>query len=181
MTRAVRRIAALTCGALAWPGPALAHGGAPVRIVADRPAGPYVVSVWAAPDVGAGMLWVVYAARDGAPFVAPTAVRVGVAPVSRRAAEVLHDARPERVGRGARFVAHVAFDRGGAWRVRVVTEGPAGGGEVRARVTATPAGAPGPVGLALYASPFVLVAGVWRRAALVRRRPSGRGVALTSA
>lgn len=150
------------------------HGGVPVRVLDDQRAGPYAVSVWATPDVGMAMLYVVYDAPSGAAFVPPTSVRVGVAPVSGRVAEVLYDAHPEPVRHGARFVAHVMFDRGEPWRVRVVTEGPAGGGEVAARVQAMPADALGPLGLALYAIPFALVAGLRGRAALARRRAADR-------
>jgi hypothetical protein len=188
MTRHVRLLAALTCAALAAlaaPAPARAHGGMtrvgrPVRVVDDRPVGPYLVSVWAAPDVGSGTVHVVYAPRDGAPFVAPTAVRVGIAPVSGRLTEALYHARPESVRRGARFVAHVTFDRGEAWRVRVVTDRPAGRDELAAELTTTPVGAPGPLGILFYAAPFLLVAGLWGPAAVARRRVAGRAVALAS-
>ena len=44
---------------------------------------------------------------------------------SGRAGEMLYDAHPERVRYGARFVAHVDFDRAETWRVRVVTAAPA--------------------------------------------------------
>lgn len=169
--------AALACAALAWPRPALAHHGAPVRVVADRRVGPYVVSVWTAPDVGMGMVYVVYDAPAGVPagvpFVVPTTVRVGVAPASGRLPESLHDARSEAVRHGARFVAHVPFDRAGVWRVRVATTGPSGGGELTAWVDVAPAGAMGPAGILFYASPFLAVAALWSRAAAARRRASG--------
>lgn len=184
MRRRARRLAALAgslaAGALACPGVALAHGGVPARVVANRSAGPYVVSVWAAADVGTAMIHVVYAPRGEALFVAPTAVRVGVAPASGRLTEAFYDARPDPVRRGARFVAHVALDRSEEWRVRVLADGPAGRGDVTARVRATPPGMLGPFGLALYAAPFVLVAGLRWRAAAARRAAAGPRVALAS-
>lgn len=177
--RVVTLVGGLTAPALAL---ALAHGGVPARIVADQRAGPYAVSVWARPDVGMGVLYVVYKARDGAAFVAPAAVRVGVAPASGRRAEVLYDARPEAVRTGARFVAHVAFDRGETWRVRVITAGPtAPVGDVSARLAVTPGARLGPAGLVLYAAPFVLVGGLWWRVAAARRRATGSRAVLTSA
>lgn len=183
----VRRTAGLAGAALAvllaFAPPALAqmrHGGVPERIVADRRAGPYLVSVWAKPDVGAGMLYVVYDAPAGMAFVAPTAVRVGVAPASGDVRERLYDAHPEPVAHGARFVAHVRFDRSEAWRLRVLTEGPAGGGEVIAQVLVPPAAGLGPLDVALYALPVILIAGLWGAAALARRHPVDRRPALAA-
>jgi hypothetical protein len=153
-------------------GAQMRHGGVPERVVARQRAGPYLVSVWAKPDVGMGMLYVVYDAPAGAAFVAPTSVRVGVAPASGRRPEVLYDAHPEPVEHGARYVAHVGFDRGGTWRVRVRTDGPAGGGEVTAQVVASAVGL-GPFDIALYALPVVLILGLWGQAAVARRHAAG--------
>ena len=173
MTRAALAIAALAGVALAAvPGRAAAqmrHGGVPERVVAAERAGPYLVSVWAKSDVGMSILYIVYDAPAGAAFVPPTAVRVGVAPSSGRVPETFHDAHPDIVEHGARYVAHVTFDRDEAWRVRVLTEGPAGGGEVLTEVRATAAGV-GPVGLVLYALPILLILGLWTQVAVARRR-----------
>jgi hypothetical protein len=187
----VRRVAGPWAAALAtllaFASPALAqmrHGGVPERVVADRRAGPYRVSLWAKPAVGMGMLYVVYdAAGDaagGAPFVAPTTVRVGVAPASAQDDEVLYDAHREPVKHGARFVAHVRFDRSEAWRVRVLTEGPAGGSELRAQLRVPPAEGPGPLDLVLYSLPVTLIAGLWVRAAVARRHSAHRRPALAT-
>jgi hypothetical protein len=187
MTRAARAraVAALAGAALWWPRPALAHGGLPVPILKHQRAGAYDVSVWATPDIGMAMIYVVYLPRDGAAFVPPTAVRIGLAPVSGRAPEVLYDAHAEPVRVGARFVAHVDFDRGEAWRVRVVTDGPAAVGEVTARVVVSPMEMMGPLGMLFYATPFVLVGGLWASKAFARRRvarrlAAGARTALTS-
>ena len=145
------------------------HGGVPERIVAAQRTGPYLVSVWAKSDVGMGMLYVVYDAPAGAAFVPPTAVRVAVAPASGRLPETWYDTHVEDVERGARYVAHVTFDEAEAWRVRVLTEGPAGGGELRTEVRATATGL-GPVGLLLYALPILVILGLWGRTAIARRR-----------
>ena len=174
MTRAARALAAvLTLAVLGWPRPARAHGGLPVQIGRQH-TGAYDVSVWATSDVGMGMIYVVYLPHAGAAFVPPTAVRVGVAPSSGRAAEVLVDARPERVRYGARFVAHVDFDRGETWRVRVVTDGPAPAGDVIARVAVSPMEMVGPFGMLFFATPFLLVGGLWGRKAFARRRVARR-------
>jgi hypothetical protein len=145
------------------------HGGVPERVVADRRAGPYAISVWAKSDVGMGMLYIVYDTPARAAFVPPRSVRVAVAPASGRVPEQTYEAHPEDVEHGARYVAHVPFDRDETWNVRVLTAGPAGDGELRTAVRATASGL-GPFGLVLYALPILVIVGMWGRTAIDRRR-----------
>jgi hypothetical protein len=147
-----------------------AHRGAPSPIVVDQRVGPYVASVWTDPEVGTGPLYVVLEAADGLTFTPPSAVRVGVAPVSKRLPEVVHDAHPEPVRRGARFMTDVVFDRAERWDLRVLIDGSAGGGQLTSQVEAMPNAAAGPFVLVLSLLPFLAVAGVWWRAAAARRR-----------
>jgi hypothetical protein len=154
---------------LVVPGTARAHKGPPFPIIVDRQLGPYVVSVWTDPDIGIGTFFVVLQAPNGARLPPVTRVRISVRPISGRLAEVQYDATPQRVRRGARYLARVEFDRGEWWEVRIVIEGPDGGGELEARVQATPAGDIGPIGLVIYALPFVAVGALWLRAVLARR------------
>lgn len=172
MTPSLRAVALLA--ALALPSAARAHEGPPFPILVDQRVGPYLVSVWTDPDIGTGIFYVVVETPSGAAFVRPTAVRVAVTPASGRLAEAVYDAREEPVRRGARFYAEVAFDRGEVWRVRVIVDGPAGGGELTSQVEATPDGSIGPVGLALYSFPFVLIAVLWWRVSLERKRSPGQ-------
>lgn len=170
----------LVYAAVAWPLPAGAQHGVAFPIVADSSVGPYVVSVWTAADVGMGMVYVTYRGGNKGSFVRPTSVRIGVAPLSGRLTEVLYDAQPESVRQGARYVAHVSFDRSEDWRVRVITESPAGNAELSSRVKVLPAGLFGPIVVVLYSLPFIVVAAVLWRARLVRRRASGRIAALVA-
>jgi hypothetical protein len=164
-----RIIAALLL--VAWtPGVALAHKGPPFPLLLDQRVGPYVVEVWADPDIGTGTFFVVLRAPEGEPFTPTTSIRVGVRPVSGRLPEAIYDASPQRVRRGARYVAEVEFDRGEFFDVRFIIEGPEGGGELASRVEATPDGSIGPIGIAVYSFPFILVAALWWRAAVMRRR-----------
>lgn len=156
----------LTC----MPPLALAHEGPPFPIVLDAPAGPYVAEVWTDPDIGTGTFFVILRAQDGRPFVEPSYVRVGVRPVSGRLPEALYDAESQEVRSGARYMAEVEFDRGEYWDVRVIVGGPAGGGELTSRVEATPDGSLGPVAVVFYTLPFLLVAFLWWRASVARRR-----------
>ena len=152
----------------------MAHRGAPSRIVGDQRVGPYVASVWTDPEVGSGPLYVAVEAADGRTFTPPIAVRVGLAPVSGRLPEVVHDAHPMPVRRGARFMTNVVFDRAEPWNLRVGIDGSAGGGQLAARVEAVPNVAAGPFVLVLSVLPFLTVGGVWWRAAAVRRRAKAR-------
>jgi len=159
-------------GAGAHPHEMAAHRGAPTRIVADQRVGPYVTSVWTDPEVGSGPMYVMLEAADGQTFTPPSAVRVGVAPVSGRLPEVLHDAHAEPMRRGARFMTDVAFDRAERWNLRVLIDGSAGGGQLTSQVEAMPNAAAGPFVLVLSLLPFLAVTGVWWRAAVARRRIS---------
>lgn len=165
-----RRAVAMLLLLAAAPRALIAHEGPPFPIILDASVGPWMVTVWTDPDIGIGTFYVVFEAAEGRPFVEPTSVRVGVRPVTGRLDEGVYDATPERVRRGARYVAEVEFDRGEFWDVRVVIEGPRGGGELTSQVEATPDGSIGPIGLVVYSVPFVLVALLWWRASVVRRR-----------
>jgi hypothetical protein len=129
--------------------------------------------VWTDPDIGTGTFFVVLRGVDGTVFQPPASVRVAVAPVSGRRPELAYEATSQPVRSGARYFTEVSFDRGELWNVRVVIEGPGGGGELRSRVEATPDGTLGPIGSLVYAFPFVLLALVWWRVAVARRRGVG--------
>jgi hypothetical protein len=151
-------------------GPAGAHEGPPFPIAVDRRVGPYVTSVWSDPDIGTGTFFVILEAPAGGRLPARTTVRLGVQPASGRLDEVVYDAQAQRVRHGARFYSEVAFDRGEPWDVRVELEGSEGGGELRLQVVPTPDGTIGPIGLAIYALPFLAVGFLWFEAARRRRR-----------
>ena len=78
-------LVALSTGIVA--GDCLAHQGPPYPLLVDRTVGPWIVSVWADPDVGVGTFFVML---DPAPGVAPpgeTGVEVRVQPSSGRLPE----------------------------------------------------------------------------------------------
>lgn len=160
-------------GLLFWAAaPARAHEGPPFPILVDQRVGPYVASVWTDPDIGIGTFFVVLEPPEDGSLPAGTRVRIGVQPVSGRLAEAVYDAAPQPVRFGERHYAEVPFDQGGKWRVRVLLEGPAGGGELRAEVEPTPDGTLGPIDLLIYALPFLAVGFLWLRAAMRSRRSS---------
>ena len=148
------------------------HHGVPSRVVADQRVGPYIASVWIEPEVGDGAIYVILDAADGAPFTLPSTVRVAAAPTSGRTGAMVEEAHleSERPGAEARYMTHLMFDRPDQWRVRVIVNGAAGGGELVTPVESTTNAAMGPFGVALAATPFLLVAFVYWRSWLARRR-----------
>jgi hypothetical protein len=158
----------LLCG-LAPALPAGAHQGPPFPILVDRRVGPYIVQVWTDPDIGIGTFFVVLETPKERAMPAWAKVRIAVRPVSGRLPEAIYDALPQKVSSGARYLAKVPFDKGEMWRVRVLIDGAQGGGELATQVEATPDGTIGPIGLLVYAFPFVSVGFLWLKAVLRRR------------
>lgn len=178
MMRPFRRTAPILVLALACPRPGLAHDGPPFPIIVDRLLAPYIVSVWTDPDIGTGTFYVVLEAADDTAFREPVSVSIAVRPVSGRLPEAVYRAQRQRVRYGARFIAEVEFDRGELWDVRIVIEAATGEtGELVSRVEPTPDGVIGPIGLVVYAVPFLLVAALWLRAAAARRHLRVQGAA----
>jgi hypothetical protein len=167
---AVAALAVHLSGVGAHPHEMAAHRGAPSAIIANQRVGPYVASVWTAAEVGSGPLYVMLEAADGLVFTSPSAVRVGIAPVSGRLPEVVHDTHPEHVRSGGRFMTNVVFDRPERWNLRVVVDGSAGGGQLTSTLEAKPNASVGPFALVLSSLPFLVMGVVWWRAVDARRR-----------
>lgn len=155
--------------------PAAAHYGPPFPILMDQAAGPYVVSVWADPNIGTGTFFVILDAPKGKRMPPITRVRIGVRPVSGRLPEVLYETEAQRARQGARYYTAVQFDQGGMWHVRCLIDGVEGGGELKTDVEATPAGVLGPLGSLIYLVPFLGVGGLWLKAVLFRRKAPHQG------
>lgn len=169
----------LALGWLSAAVPARAHAGPPFPILMDQPAGPYVASVWTDPDIGTGIFFVVLEPPAGKTLPERTRVRIGVQPVSGRLPEAVYTAEVQSARReSTRYFTEASFDRQEMWKVRVLLDGPDGGGELTAEVEATPDGTIGPIALLIYPLPFLAVGFLWLKAAL--RRRSGRPNAGTS-
>lgn len=166
MAKPIRR--ALLLALFLFPPPARAHSGPPFPILVDQRVGPYVASVWTDPDIGTGTFFVTLEPGQSL----PAAVRIGVQPVTRRLPEVLYKAEPQAVKEGARYFTQVKFDQGGMWHTRVLIDGPAGGGELKADVEPTPDGIIGPFASLVYVLPFLGIGFLWIKAALRRRAPA---------
>jgi hypothetical protein len=150
------------------------HAGPPFPILEDQLLGSYSVSVWVDPDIGIGTFYVVLQAAGDAGFADVSSVQIGIAPTSGRLPEKMYAATPMRVREGARYFAQASFDRQDMWQVRVDIDGRGGRGGLRMEVETTPDGTIGPIGLLIYALPFVAVAVLWLKA-LLRQRSNQQG------
>lgn len=160
--------AILLVGTLA--GNSLGHEGPPYPIIVDQPAGPFVVSVWADPDVGTGTFFIILDSPPDAPAPEAREVRVCVQPVIERLPEACHAATRQAMRNRVQYLAEVPFDRQERWHVRVVLDGPSGEVEVATEVEVTPPGL-GRWDLIFYLSPFVLIGILWLYGALRHRPP----------
>ena len=177
MTEIARRWPVLLAllGGMLSTRPAQAHEGPPFPILVDRPVGPYVASVWTDPDIGKGTFFVVLEPPEGRSLPERTRVRIAVQPVTRRLSEAVYEAELQRGRQKGHYFTEVSFDRGEMWKVRVLLDGPQGGGELATEVEATPAGTIGPIALLIYPLPFLAVGFLWLKAALRRRtRPAAQ-------
>jgi len=159
--RLLRRFAVI----LAACAPASAHEGPPYSVIVDRPVGPFVLSVWADPDVGTGSFFVLF---DPPAYRSPAdpLVSVEVWPATGR----LEPARFEAVcQRDRSYLAEPLFDREETWSVRVRVEGSLGTGETVFDVPVTPPGY-GRWDLLVYAGPFLLLGALWVAVVIRRRR-----------
>lgn len=150
---------------------AYAHEGPPFAIIVDEEVGPYLVSVWTDPDIGIGTFYVVFEPKnDDHEIDDIESVRIGIEPVSGRLDEAVYEFESQPARSGARYWTEVEFDKGGFWKVRVAIEGDGFEKELLSEVEATPDGSIGPIGLLIYALPFVGIGILWFRAIIVRRR-----------
>ncbi len=147
---------------LASPSAAWAHAGAPYPVLLEEPAGPYLVSVLADPDVGGGTFYVLVAMRSGEVLPRNTKVLVAVAPDDGHARETVYTAERDQTRYGERYVAKVPFDTKGLWTTRLAIEGPAGNEQLSFPVEVTPPGV-GWVATLACLLPFAIFALLWWR------------------
>lgn len=150
---------------------AQAHKGPPFAIIIDEDIGPYLVSVWTDPDIGTGTFYVVFEPKtEGHPTDDIRSVRIGVQPKSGRLDEKVYTFEEQSARTGANYWTEVEFDKGEFYDLRVIIEGDGFEREMISEVEATPDGSVGPIGVLIYAIPFIGVGILWFRAIIVRRR-----------
>lgn len=152
-----------------------AHSGPPYPAVSSQVAGAYTVAIWTDPDTtddgsAQGKFWVtLQPVKGGSPVDGRTRVDVTIQarqPDARR--QVM---RGELVKNDpATFYAALPMDREGPFAVHVTIDGAAGHAQVDCEVQATYDLRPAPALIFLYVMPFLLVALLWAKLLLSRRR-----------
>ncbi len=133
----------------------------------------YSASIWADPDVGKALFYVVLEPGKPAPAAQPTSVRISLEPVSGRVPVAVYEANRQRARGHLRYVARPALDQAEIWRVGVnIRMSDGSTHDLEAAVEATPPGL-GPWDIALYLMPFVLFGGLWVLAFVSRSRRRG--------
>lgn len=140
--------------------PAHAHNGPPFPIIENRRVGPCIVALWTHPDVGTGTFFVLTDPLPGGKIPADLKISIGVQPESGRLPEVVHPTVRDDSRGQVEYKTSAEFDRDEFWRIRLIVESGAGGGEALSRVEATPPGY-GRWDLLLYMLPFLAVAFLW--------------------
>ncbi len=189
MTDIARRtiIACLGAASILFAAPALAHSGPPFPIVQDRVVGPYRIAVWTDPDTtddgsAAGRFWVtVHPVAEGATLPADTRARISVA-APDRPASAAHSAGTDLVGGDVSHqFAALVLDHEGLFHVKVAIDGALGPADVESDVQATYDLRPPPSLILLYLFPFALVAGLWLKLLMKRRRSPAPAVRRSAA
>ena len=174
MRSSPRRVLATLIAAVTMSPIVHAHAGPPFLLVSDRPAGPYLVSVWTDPDstddgTAGGRFWVVLRSARGDTTLAPeTRATVTVTPIDRSSPPAVGHAVPSGSDPSQQYVALV-MDREGRFVVRVEIAGPLGSAGFDAEVEATYDLRPAPWLIVLYALPFLALGFLWLRLLLKRR------------
>jgi hypothetical protein len=143
----------------------------------DFRSSPYLVSVWADPDVGTGTFHV-YLERERPSTPLPDDVHVSilVQPEDGHCGESVHSAlrQADKTSR-QHHLAEIPFDHRGWWRVRLDLRSASGNATTGTRVEVTPPGSQGPLlDFAMFLFPFLAV-GCLFILALARRRRARAG------
>lgn len=154
---------------LGWLPLASAHTGPPVSLLVDHRIGPYLISVWADPEVGTGTFFIRLEPLSDGAIPDDTGVQVGVQPVSGRLAEARYSARRQDVGRYAQYQAEVPLDAQELWRVHIIVQSSGGSGETTVVVETIPPGL-GRWDVLLYLFPFLMVGFLGLQLVLYRRK-----------
>ncbi len=154
---------------IACDAPAAAHEGPPFPLLMDKNLGPYVVSVWADPDVGTGNFFIVPELPQGGALPNDVKVEVCVRPASGRLNEACYTAVREHLRDRVQYQIGVPFDVQENWQVRLVLQSSLGKAEANANVEVTPPGL-GRWELLLYLLPFIAAGFLWLMAFLRKKQ-----------
>jgi len=150
--------------------PLQAHIGPPFPILEHKQVGRFIISLWTHPDLGTGTFFVIVDPAPGTTLPNDLKARVAVQPETGRLPERSYDMWRDPVRDQVQFDNNVVeFDQQEYWRVRLILESSAGGGEILSRVEPTPTGL-GKWDLALYTLPFAFIAYMWHRGISRRKK-----------
>lgn len=164
---------------LSFVTPAGAHSGPPYPAISSRVVGEFTVAVWTDPDTtddgsAQGKFWVTVQRANGGHAIEP-GTRVDVAIQGRQAGaarQTMHAALVKNDP--ATFYAALRMDHEGPFAVHVTIDGGGRRAELDCEVQATYDLRPAPFLLVLYVMPFLLVALLWAKLLIARRRASQR-------
>lgn len=149
---------------------ASAHNGPPFPIMQKHATGPYLLSIWADPNVGQGTFYVFLDPPTGGKLPPDTTVEVGVRPVTGRLPEVVYPATAKTLWGRFQYVAVANFDREEQWTIRTLLHHGGETSEAATNVAVTPKG-PARWEFLLYLAPFLAVGFLWVRAMMRSRAP----------
>ena len=165
--------------------PVWAHLGPPIQIVQEQPTGPFRVSVWTHPDLGTGTFFVIVDPAPGKTVPNDVKVQIAVQPVNGRLPEAISGTERDPAPDHVQFNGYAQFDKQEPFRVRVMVQSSAGGGNVLSQITPTPTTL-GQLHVVLWSFPFFFFAYLWyrgmsRRKKQMRKRRAAKAAARITA
>lgn len=138
-----------------------AHVGPPFPILSDQPVPGYAMSIWADPDIGEALFYVVLEPEKSNTAPSVSQIEFWVEPVNGRLARKAYPVNQQKARGHLRHVATPQFDTQEFWKVGVVIKLADGSTHpFVAQVESTPPGL-GPWDMLVYIFPFVLFGGLW--------------------
>ncbi|HEY1011790.1 MAG TPA: hypothetical protein VGE07_03740 [Herpetosiphonaceae bacterium] len=140
--------------------PAAAHFGEPYLILLEQPAGPYVVTATADPDVGTGTFIVGVGLRDKTIIAPETSITLAATSMDGHPPAPATTVQGAAQGSVLSFEGKLEFAAEGTWDIQLQIAGPAGAGEIPVSVLVTP---PYPQWLTTLQclAPFAFIGFIW--------------------
>lgn len=158
----------VTMVAVCLPSPATAHEGPPFPILIDKPAGDYLVSIWADPDIGDAKFFIILESSKGGPPDHVADVSMWIEPISGRLERQEFPAEQQKLRSQVQYVSLPYFDQQDMWNIGFLIRDKTDElHEITAQVESTPPGY-GRWDFVIYLFPFVLIACLWILAMLRR-------------
>jgi hypothetical protein len=135
----------------------------------DAPHGPYKVSIWADPDIGEALFYVLVESLQNPEIKVDAEVTLWTRPTSNRLEKAIYQGELQPLRGRTQYVIKSHFDQQDFWNVGVDITGNGKTNEVTFEIESTPDGY-GIWDLAIYLFPFALLGGLWIRALFHRHK-----------